>query len=591
MLLWLPAGASAVGGDEFHSDSGGGKTWWDVKRRDYPDCAGLVDRHEQMTKELYRLNGEANRAVEPQRKQLVQQINDLSRQRSAIQRQIFECIRTSTKNHPDSTPTLQGKIEKGDRPSDDPGTKQDKEPPGTDPITPPGKKVTPPEGGLRPKVIQPPPFILSDHDDDPREKRPPGSPQDPSHGKTLSGGAEKGGSGGGTEGGPPAPPKPPVLQSEIKKICNLKELALLVDERYKTGNPIAVYTVTNRGPGTYLVLLAGTELMRWYQANHGLAAVKAYMAGVIPDPADPYMSAILGVLGQLPPDSKLIIAGHSQGGMQGLNALRFLGSTPRTKGFFVDQVITFGSPVTQLEQRNPARIVAGQNVPRFTFVEVDGDPIPQAGFVSHEALRVPGPSSGSWIQNHLHYKESATLGQYDVFGIQGGKACLYLDGGSLTSYRAPAVVFRFPPLPGAPQPAPTPAEELGPSGIEPIGNWRKATPTADEYVELWHGSRGHATTISKEGFVYDTDRVTYFGNSRAAAENALRDAVDPVTDGGIFRAQIPKDLWNRAAANNHIFERPYSGFGSKLAGTGTLEYRPNTAEMFRLINTYVQKVK
>jgi hypothetical protein len=103
--------AQPTGGDVFSSDSGSGKNWWDVKRRDYPDCAGLVDQHEHMTGELYRLDAEAKRSVEPERKQIVQQINDLSRQRTAVQRQIFACIRTSGGKEstlPPSAPDQQG---------------------------------------------------------------------------------------------------------------------------------------------------------------------------------------------------------------------------------------------------------------------------------------------------------------------------------------------------------------------------------------------------------------------------------------------------------------------------------------------------
>ncbi|WHZ24718.1 MAG: hypothetical protein OJF47_003830 [Nitrospira sp.] len=33
--------AQPTSGDVFSSDSGTGKTWWDVKRRDYPSCADL----------------------------------------------------------------------------------------------------------------------------------------------------------------------------------------------------------------------------------------------------------------------------------------------------------------------------------------------------------------------------------------------------------------------------------------------------------------------------------------------------------------------------------------------------------------------
>lgn len=56
-----------------------------------------MDQHEEMTKDLYRLDAEAKQSVEPQRRQIVQQINDLSRQRTKVQKQIFECIRDSTK--------------------------------------------------------------------------------------------------------------------------------------------------------------------------------------------------------------------------------------------------------------------------------------------------------------------------------------------------------------------------------------------------------------------------------------------------------------------------------------------------------------
>ena len=86
--------AQANTDEEFHS--GGGMTWWDVKRRDYPDCRGLVDQHEEMTRELYRLDAEAKSTVDPRHKQLAQEISKLSQRRTAVQRQIFACIRTSS---------------------------------------------------------------------------------------------------------------------------------------------------------------------------------------------------------------------------------------------------------------------------------------------------------------------------------------------------------------------------------------------------------------------------------------------------------------------------------------------------------------
>lgn len=127
------------GGDVFSSDDGNGKTWWDVKRRDYPECKGLVDRHEDMTGELYRLDAEAKQAVEPQRQQIVQQINDLSRQRTEVQKQIFDCIRATTPKNPASPPLLKGTVEKGE-----------KQPSPTKQVQPPGYQREPesPEYGL-----------------------------------------------------------------------------------------------------------------------------------------------------------------------------------------------------------------------------------------------------------------------------------------------------------------------------------------------------------------------------------------------------------------------------------------------------------
>ena len=101
--------AQANTDEEFHS--GGGMTWWDVKRRDYPDCRGLVDQHEEMTRELYRLDAEAKSTVDPRHKQLAQEISKLSQRRTEVQRQIFACIRTSSPVDPTRPPPLQGHVE------------------------------------------------------------------------------------------------------------------------------------------------------------------------------------------------------------------------------------------------------------------------------------------------------------------------------------------------------------------------------------------------------------------------------------------------------------------------------------------------
>ena len=130
-----------------------------------------------------------------------------------------------------------------------------------------------------------------------------------------------------------------------------------------------------------------------------------------------------------------------------------------------------------------------------------------------------------------------------------------------------------------------------PAGVQMVGTWRPATAASDEFVDLWHGSRSNAAAIQRDGFEFRPDSVTYFGSSREAAQNAITGSVDPATDPGIFRIRIPRELWNGAAANGHVFERPYAGFGTVLQGIATREYRINTAAMIDLINRFRERVR
>jgi hypothetical protein len=130
---------------------------------------------------------------------------------------------------------------------------------------------------------------------------------------------------------------------------------------------------------------------------------------------------------------------------------------------------------------------------------------------------------------------------------------------------------------------------LQPAGIQASGAWKRASMVDGEFIDLWHGSRSNATAIERDGFAYRPDTVTYFANSREAAINAIKDAYDPATDTGVFRVRIPQELWNGAAANGHVFERPYAGFQGKLQASVTREYRPNTEAMIELINRFRER--
>ena len=265
-----------------------------------------------------------------------------------------------------------------------------------------------------------------------------GGVQDGRNGNTQKGGTKADGNKNGGNNGNGQHGESDKEDNE-NSLCNLRQLAALVNDRYGK-NPIAIYRVTNRGPNTFLMTLAGTELMRVFQANNLHMAFRAYVAGIMQDPNDPYMQGILRTLETLPDGSNLIIAGHSQGGMQGLNVLPYLEKSMKHRGFGVDQVVTFGSPITQLH--------AGKAGIRFIFVKVDGDPIPEWGPIPHHSLRVPGLPGGDWAQNHGHYKDSIELEEYDMLGIKGGKACIDTDPTTMVTFDAKVV--NIPKSPSSP---------------------------------------------------------------------------------------------------------------------------------------------
>jgi hypothetical protein len=141
-----------------------GRTWWDEKRKAYPQCNALTDQHERLTDELDRIAEQARSAKEPQRGKLVDQINATAKQRGTVQDKLFACIRASggrpvPAESGQKQPPLQGKVEENQP--------QQKPPAGPPPIPPynPGPKnpgviviperpVGPPPGG--PPGVRPP---------------------------------------------------------------------------------------------------------------------------------------------------------------------------------------------------------------------------------------------------------------------------------------------------------------------------------------------------------------------------------------------------------------------------------------------------
>ncbi len=73
--------------------SSSGMNYWDGKRHDFPQCTDLVNQHEALSKKLDALAEQARMAVEPERRQILDQINATARERTQVQRALDACTR------------------------------------------------------------------------------------------------------------------------------------------------------------------------------------------------------------------------------------------------------------------------------------------------------------------------------------------------------------------------------------------------------------------------------------------------------------------------------------------------------------------
>lgn len=126
----------------------------------------------------------------------------------------------------------------------------------------------------------------------------------------------------------------------------MQGIAQLIFSQYGTSQPIMVTMLAN---GTLLVTVAGLEIDKWGQSNNLPNAIDAGLG----DANNPYRQDVQAAIDAfmrahgLPPGTKVIIAGHSYGGIVALELAHDNGKTD----FTVTDVITFGSP--QVDPQTP----------------------------------------------------------------------------------------------------------------------------------------------------------------------------------------------------------------------------------------------
>ena len=253
------------------------------------------------------------------------------------------------------------------------------------------------------------------------------------------------------QGGPPP-------QAAGREICDLRHLALLIDERYaRAGLPIATYEVV-RFDGlvipperrTFMVIAQGVtdqasweywvaQIARSYPENAASPGGRS-PGNVAPTiTANSYAKAILSAAGApdvVPAGSNLILVGHSLGGMEHQNLVPAL----KQLGFSVPYVVTFGSPV----------VVHPDPGTRYRYVKADGDLIAAADRVvagNASVIRIPGGSIDPFdFKNGSHhiYGKSGALEHLDILGDRKtlSSPCLELDLLTRREYAVPGLETR-----------------------------------------------------------------------------------------------------------------------------------------------------
>jgi pimeloyl-ACP methyl ester carboxylesterase len=178
-------------------------------------------------------------------------------------------------------------------------------------------------------------------------------------------------------------------------------LAAIIFQQYGPDKPpIWIYTVKNLPRGTYLIALQGFEQgvvggydvsQAWLSGTRNPELVLAYNVRNAAHGDDRYRAAILDAVKALPRGSRLILAGHSAGGIEAQNLVSDL-----TKlGFQVERVITFGSPITADKVSST----------RYIYVKSQGDPVAwldQRIELTDTVVIPPGPNSNPFAKDGSH---------------------------------------------------------------------------------------------------------------------------------------------------------------------------------------------
>lgn len=211
------------------------------------------------------------------------------------------------------------------------------------------------------------------------------------------------------------------------------DMSTHVFKGYNGGNPGSIsitkakLTINGSTKNVYLIALSGTESIEnqstgfWTNLKSGFELNSPYL-----------LKAIEAVQTNVPEGSRLIIAGHSLGGMI---AQQMSGNSAIKNHYIVMNVVAFGSPLTNPFGREGTIKRLGDNadiVPYFSAMGTILLPWQISG------LNRENGGYGNPINAHLQsYNREDVWGNYDVLGIKNGSATISYNSSDISFYSAP----------------------------------------------------------------------------------------------------------------------------------------------------------
>lgn len=219
-----------------------------------------------------------------------------------------------------------------------------------------------------------------------------------------------------------------VLAAE--ELTQANEICEICYQGYNEGvyGPIVVTKGTMTQSMTeeiYLVALSGTELV----TNQSTGYLTDLKVGF--NQNNPYLQNVVAVIqNNIPKGSKLVLAGHSLGGMV---AQQVAANSAIKADYEILNTVTFGSPLISGNREGTVKRL-GDTSDVVPYLSVTGQIIRQIGGLNRESGNYGLNAYAAHIESYLR---SDVWGAYDVTGTKNGNATITLDLSTQTYYHSP----------------------------------------------------------------------------------------------------------------------------------------------------------